>query len=177
MTRATSDPVLSDSEGAMDNRYLDPLVTVPEPAQGSFLSPGFDYALHYPDTGCVAAPKCLECPLAVCFHDDPGDYQRSKRMTRDLQVAKAIQDGLTVDAAADRFSVTVRTVFRVLSRVRAAGYFLRALQQPSRISVDLQMSMAITDRGLSIEETASEFSVTPRTVYRALRRVYDDHSC
>jgi predicted DNA-binding transcriptional regulator YafY len=43
-------------------------------------------------------------------------------MARDLKVWTTMQsEGLTVEAAADRFSVTVRTVFRIMRRCRDAA--------------------------------------------------------
>ena len=43
-------------------------------------------------------------------------------MARDLTVWSTMQsEGLTVEAAAERFSVTVRTVFRIMRRCREAA--------------------------------------------------------
>ena len=76
---------------------------------------------HYEDTGCEASDSCLNCPLPRCKHDDPGWYQRNRRLAKDFQVMYAIQqESLTVEEAAERFSVTVRTVFRILQRCREA---------------------------------------------------------
>lgn len=74
---------------------------------------------HYEDTGCEVAPSCLSCPLPRCKYDDPVWFQRHRRMSRDLKVWSTMQsESLTVEAAADRFSVTVRTVFRIMRRCR-----------------------------------------------------------
>ena len=74
---------------------------------------------HYEDTGCEISPSCLNCPLPQCKYDDPGWFQRSRRMARDLKVWSTIQSGgLTVEEAAEHFSVTVRTVFRIMRRCR-----------------------------------------------------------
>jgi hypothetical protein len=78
--------------------------------------PGFHV---YPDTGCEAAPACLSCPLARCKYDDPAYFQRQRRRARDLKVVTTMRlEGLTVEAAAERFSVTVRTIWRAKARLR-----------------------------------------------------------
>lgn len=77
---------------------------------------------HYEDTGCEVSASCLNCPLPQCKYDDPVWYQRNRRLTRDFKVWSAIQqDDLTVDEAAERFSVTVRTIFRIMQRCREAS--------------------------------------------------------
>ncbi len=76
---------------------------------------------HYEDTGCEASDSCLNCPLPRCKHDDPAWYQRNRRLARDFQVMYAVQqERLSMEEAAERFSVTVRTVFRILQRCREA---------------------------------------------------------
>ena len=77
---------------------------------------------HYEDTGCEVAASCLNCPLPRCKYDDPAWYQRNRRLARDFKVWSTMQqDGLTVDEAAERFSVTVRTIFRIMQRCREAS--------------------------------------------------------
>jgi hypothetical protein len=76
----------------------------------------------YPDTGCAAAPSCLSCPLARCKYDDPIWFRRQQQQTRDLGMATTMRlEGLTVEAAAERFSVTVRTIYRIQARARQTG--------------------------------------------------------
>lgn len=76
---------------------------------------------YYEDTGCEVSTACLDCPLPQCKFDDPVWYQRNRRMARDFQVMYTIQqESLSVEEAAERFSVTVRTVFRILQRCRKA---------------------------------------------------------
>ncbi len=76
---------------------------------------------HYEDTGCEVSPSCLTCPLPRCKYDDPVWYQKHRRMARDLEVWTTMQaEGLTADEAANRFSVTVRTIFRIMHRCREA---------------------------------------------------------
>ena len=77
---------------------------------------------HYEDTGCEVSPSCLTCPLPQCKYDDPLWFQRYRRITRDMKVWSTMQsEALTVEEAADRFSVTVRTVFRIMRRCREAA--------------------------------------------------------
>ena len=76
---------------------------------------------HYEDTGCEAASSCLNCPLPRCKYDDPIWYQRNRRLAKDFQVVYTIQrERLSVEVAAERFSVTVRTIFRIMQRCRNA---------------------------------------------------------
>jgi len=76
---------------------------------------------HYEDTGCEVSTACLDCPLPRCKFDDPAWYQRNRRLARDFRVMYTIQqESLSMEEAAERFSVTVRTVFRILQRCRNA---------------------------------------------------------
>ena len=78
-----------------------------------------------PDIGCEAAPKCLECPLPPCKHDDPAAYQRWRRQSAGggdaARIATMDRENLTVAEAAERFNITIRTVFRIRARVRAGS--------------------------------------------------------
>ena len=76
---------------------------------------------HYEDTGCEVSDACLECPLPQCKFDDPLWFRRNQQMAKDFQMMYAIQqERLTIEEAAERFSVTIRTVFRTLQRCREA---------------------------------------------------------
>ena len=76
---------------------------------------------RYEDNGCEASDACLDCPLPRCKHDDPAWYQRNRRLAKDFQMMYTIQqERLSVEEAAERFSVTARTVFRILQRCREA---------------------------------------------------------
>ena len=76
---------------------------------------------HYEDTGCEVSPSCLNCPLPQCKYDDPTWFQRHRRIARDMKVWSTMQaESLSVEEAAERFSVTVRTVFRMMRRCREA---------------------------------------------------------
>jgi len=77
---------------------------------------------HYEDTGCEVSDACLDCPLPQCKYDDPGWFQRNRRLARDFKIWSAMQqEDLTVEDAAKRFAVTVRTIFRIMRRCRDAA--------------------------------------------------------
>ena len=76
---------------------------------------------HYEDTGCEASDSCLDCPLPFCKYDDPSWYQRNRRLARDFRILHVMnQESLSIEETAERFSVTVRTVFRIMQRCREA---------------------------------------------------------
>ena len=75
----------------------------------------------YEDTGCEISDSCLNCPLPRCKHDDPVWYQKNRRLAKDWKMLSAMQqEDLTVEETAERFSITVRTVFRIMERCREA---------------------------------------------------------
>ena len=76
---------------------------------------------HYEDTGCEASDSCLDCPLPFCKYDDPSWYQRNRRLARDFRILRVMtQESLSIEETAQRFSVTARTVFRIMQRCREA---------------------------------------------------------
>ena len=82
--------------------------------QRQIAEPRFD---HYEDTGCEVASTCFDCPLPRCKFDDMEWFYKYRRLGRYLHMASVIHsEGLTIPEAAERFSVTERTVFRVLRR-------------------------------------------------------------
>ena len=74
---------------------------------------------YWPDMGCEVATACLDCPLSRCKHDDPEWYQLGRRLFRDLALYREmLRDGLSVPAAAFRFGVLPRTIYRIKQRCR-----------------------------------------------------------
>jgi len=74
---------------------------------------------HYEDTGCEISTSCLTCPLPQCKYDDPVWFQKCQRLAKDLKVIRAMQkEDLSVEAAALKFDVTVRTIFRIMRRFK-----------------------------------------------------------
>jgi len=78
--------------------------------------------IHYEDTGCEVSQACLNCPLPQCKYDDPAWFQRHQRLIKDLKVLTVMRlENLTVEETAEHFSVTVRTIFRIMRRCRETG--------------------------------------------------------
>ena len=51
----------------------------------------------------------------------PAWYQRNRRLARDFRILRVMaQESLSVEETAQRFSVTARTVFRIMQRCREA---------------------------------------------------------
>ncbi len=85
------------------------------PARSDALPENTDYT----DSGCDLYPSCLRCPLPVCRYDTPGGAAAMIRTGRDASILHAIRENdLTVDAAAEMFGLSRRTIFRVLRRHR-----------------------------------------------------------
>ena len=75
----------------------------------------------YEDTGCEISDSCLNCPLPRCKHDDPVWYEKNRRLAKDWKmVSTVLQEQLTAEEAAERFSITIRTVFRRMERCKEA---------------------------------------------------------
>ncbi len=71
--------------------------------------------IQYRDEGCDIHPRCLTCPLPRCRYDEPGGLRAMLNAYRDQQIAALRQEGAPVDQIAERYSLSRRTVFRVLS--------------------------------------------------------------
>ena len=76
----------------------------------------------YRDEGCELSRSCLRCPLPQCKYDDPGWFQREKRRARDSRIIEALwRDGISVSEASGRFSLSPRTILRIMKRANQAG--------------------------------------------------------
>ena len=76
---------------------------------------------HYTisDRGCEVSRKCLECPLSRCKHDDPGWYTALREAGPQLAMyAEILRDDLSMTAAAFRFGMQVRSVYRLMDKAR-----------------------------------------------------------
>ncbi|MCC6238351.1 MAG: helix-turn-helix domain-containing protein [Dehalococcoidia bacterium] len=72
--------------------------------------------LDYHDDGCTVFPSCLSCPLPRCRYDVPGGARAMLNVARDEAIRRMRDEGdLPVDEIANRFRVSRRTVFRVLT--------------------------------------------------------------
>jgi len=71
--------------------------------------------IQYRDDGCDIHPQCLSCPLPRCRYDEPGGVRAMLNSYRDRQILALRQDGAAVGQIAERYSLSRRTVFRILS--------------------------------------------------------------
>ena len=71
--------------------------------------------IRYRDDGCDIHPQCLTCPLPRCRYDEPGGLRGMLNAYRDEQIVALRGDGAPVDQIAERYSLSRRTVFRILS--------------------------------------------------------------
>ncbi len=72
--------------------------------------------IRYRDDGCDVHPHCLTCPLPRCRYDEPGGLRAMLNAYRDQQIVALRGDGAHVDQIAERFGLSRRTVFRILSQ-------------------------------------------------------------
>ena len=71
--------------------------------------------IKYRDDGCDIHPHCLTCPLPRCRYDEPGGVRAMLNAYRDEQIVALRHDGAPVDQIAERYRLSRRTVFRILS--------------------------------------------------------------
>lgn len=71
--------------------------------------------IRYRDDGCDIHFHCLTCPLPRCRYDEPGGLRAMLNAYRDQQIAALRREGAPVDQIAERYSLSRRTVFRILS--------------------------------------------------------------
>ncbi len=72
--------------------------------------------IKYRDDGCDIHTHCLTCPLPRCRYDEPGGVRAMLNAYRDQQIAALRHDGAPVDQIAERYRLSRRTVFRILSQ-------------------------------------------------------------
>ena len=75
----------------------------------------------YRDDGCDMHARCLTCPLPRCRYDEPGGLRAMLNAYRDEQIAAQRREGAPVDEIAERYGLSRRTVFRILSASAKAG--------------------------------------------------------
>ena len=83
---------------------------------------------RYRDSGCQEAgvSSCLDCPLPRCVEEmtaaERAALAARHREKWDVERVRVIrEEGLSVEDAAERFSISPRTVWRILARTRKAG--------------------------------------------------------
>lgn len=87
--------------------------------------------LHYRDDGCDIHPHCLTCPLPRCRYDEPGGVRALLNSYRDQRIASLRGEGASVDEIAERFELSRRTVFRVLSSAPAGHAVTSQVMAPT----------------------------------------------
>ena len=70
---------------------------------------------RYRDDGCDIHPHCLTCPLPRCRYEEPGGLKGMLNAMRDRQIVELRARGISVEDIADRFGVSRRTIFRILT--------------------------------------------------------------
>ena len=71
--------------------------------------------IQYRDGGCDIHSQCLTCPLPRCRYDEPGGVRAMLNGYRDEQIAALRRAGAPVGQIAERYNLSRRTVFRILS--------------------------------------------------------------
>jgi len=86
--------------------------------------------IDYRDDGCDIHPRCLTCPLPRCRYDEPGGLRAMLNAYRDQQVVALRRQGAPIDQIAERYGLSRRTVFRILSSASSGPRTGRACRQP-----------------------------------------------
>ena len=95
---------------------------------------------RYRDDGCDISESCFTCPLPRCRYEEPGGLRALLNEQRDRQIIQLRLKGVPVDALADHFGVSRRTVFRVIGSARTNGRF-RRLEAPAPIPIRPQVAL------------------------------------
>ena len=103
-------PVLSPSREGSEG----PVVVATAPSPKRVRADALPEFTRYRDDGCDIHPTCLSCPLPRCRYEEPGGLRALLNAYRDRQIVRLRLKGVPVDDLAGRFSVSRRTVFRVL---------------------------------------------------------------
>ncbi len=75
---------------------------------------------RYRDDGCDISESCFTCPLPRCRYEEPGGLRSLLNEQRDRQIIQLRLKGVPVDALADHFGISRRTVFRVIGTIKQA---------------------------------------------------------
>lgn len=88
----------------------------PAPPVGPFYPEAVeDTGILQADTGCEIAPACLDCPQPRCKHELGNGIAEARRLVAMLGRVSIIRnEGITAAVAAERYGVSIRTVFRWL---------------------------------------------------------------
>jgi hypothetical protein len=78
--------------------------------------------VNWKDRGCDLSPACLECPLPRCVEDVARGRQKRRLGVRSVSMSEMWGRGNTVREIAAAFTVSIRTVQRVLQASRGNGH-------------------------------------------------------
>ena len=70
------------------------------------------------DTGCEVSDSCLRCPLSVCKHDDPKEFNAYLERERDHRIMGLLRLYQSPQAVADVLGISIRSIERAKARVR-----------------------------------------------------------
>lgn len=73
---------------------------------------------RYRDDGCDISESCFSCPLPRCRYEEPGGLRALLNEGRDREIVQLRLKGMPVEALADRFGISRRTIFRVIGTTR-----------------------------------------------------------
>lgn len=117
------------------------------------------WAWGYTDDGCDVHPRCLECPLIICKHDDLRAYIAWKKAKKNKEMEVVIDQETTAVRAAEILGVTERTVFRIKARrqrLLSSAAYIR-IQEVSREIANGDSLKAIADRHGVSERTIARY--------------------
>jgi len=114
--------------------------------------------IEYGDDGCDVHPRCLECPLSVCKHDNPRPYLVWRKQQKDKQMEVIIDQATSPTAAAEILGITERTVYRIKARRQRAPS-----TETARRRQEVFKDIAI---GGSLRAIAEKHGLSERTVAR-----------
>ena len=88
------------------------------PLLGRVRSDGLPENATYIDDGCEVSLTCQICPLERCRYEERNGLQAMRMRERNPQIIALRAEGAPVDEIAERFGLSPRSVFRVLSGVK-----------------------------------------------------------
>ena len=89
----------------------------------------------YKDDGCDIHDQCLTCPLPRCRYEEPGGLRAILNAQRDAEIHGMRQSGASVDDLAERFTLSKRTIFRILEGTSPRSPHRRQQSEPIYIQV------------------------------------------
>lgn len=97
-------------------------IDAPTPRSPNDPDPLRDHRRLLRDNGCNLSASCLDCHLERCRYDVPTLNPVSKDRERHVSIAREIwAEGISVDAAAVRYGVSSRTIYRYLASAKRAA--------------------------------------------------------